>query len=109
SMAVFRQMYDHYRALGDTAVMAVAAMRIGLVHEHRGDLPLALEQYVASARLRANRADTLELAATYTSIGAIFRQTGELNRALGYFEKALHLLRGAGHSRQNATALNNLA
>jgi CHAT domain-containing protein/Flp pilus assembly protein TadD len=71
-------------------------------------LRIAIQKYLASLPLWRTAGDRYEEALTQYSVGFVYAQLGEKQKALDYHNQALPLMRAVGDCAGEATTLNNI-
>jgi CHAT domain-containing protein/tetratricopeptide (TPR) repeat protein len=71
-------------------------------------LSMAIQKYLACLPLWRTAGDRYEEALTQYSIGVVYNDLGEKQKALDYFNQALPLMRAVGDRAGEAMALNNI-
>jgi CHAT domain-containing protein/tetratricopeptide (TPR) repeat protein len=69
---------------------------------------MAIQKYLATLPLWRTAGDRYEEALTLDSIGSVYSNLGEKQKALDYYNQALSLWRAVGDRRGEATTLNNI-
>jgi len=88
--------------------LAGALNNIGFIRKDQGDIPLALEFYHKSLRLREEIADSVGVATSLNNIGFIYKQQGDIPKALTYYHRSLKLREDIGDIGNIAESLNNI-
>ena len=98
-----RHRHDPYSIKG----VGLAHLRIGNFYSKRGDLDLALShaQDSSKALMRVQEKDLFQL---YTLFGTIYRQKGEFDTSMDYFEKCLRLAEKNDDDHRKAVANGNI-
>ena len=112
---LFANLLAEYEARDDANAREIAAIRadllnrLGLLHDHLGNLNEALECYERSLALRREISDRAGEGTTLNNISQIYDARGDYGKALEYLEKSLAIQREIGDRAGEGTTLNNLA
>lgn len=79
---------------------------LGTAQSNMGDLDNALKSFQQAERLFTKKEDLLY---TYSRLGGVAYQKGDLQQALNYHSRELGLAREVGNKSAEATALNNIS
>ena len=83
---------------------------IGIIHNHSGDLPQALEHYLKAAELGREVGDLDLVAGITNDIGLIYGDIGDYDQALHYLRASLDLtVQSGAREEAQALSLNNIA
>ena len=111
ALEVDEQAVRAAREVDEGRLVAMALLGLARTHEARGDLQAALETY--EERLRLVRAfaspDHLAEGVTLHDLGDVRLARGELDEAIGLYERALAHKQHAGHRRDRAASMLALA
>lgn len=106
----FRQALEIYRELGDEAAEATELNNLSVVLGFDlGDYDRALENQLASMRIRERMGDQHGMLQSFNSLGVLYLNLGDAQRAKEYLDRALEGWRDSGMRPRVAATLNNLA
>ena len=95
--------------------LAGALNNIGFIHQHQGDIPLALEYYHKSLKIQEETrlpdgqvSDKKGMAGSYNNIGAIHKNQGDIPLALEYYHKSLKIKEKISDKKGMALSYNNI-
>ena len=88
--------------------MAESYNNIGVIHYQQGNIPLTLEYYGKSLRIREELNDKEGMATSYNNVGVIHRDQGNLSLSLEYYAKSLKIREELNDKRGIALSYNNI-
>lgn len=108
----FFQALRYYEAAKDTAGIMVIHNNLGVVHDRLKDFDQALQYYFKVQdlynKVKSKEGYPFPLPSLYNNIANIYQTKGDIKSALQYYEKSLALAEGAGNTRVQGVALNNI-
>lgn len=108
----FFQALRYYEAAKDTAGIMAIHNNLGVVHDRLKDFDQALQYYFKVQNLynkvKSKEGYPFPLPSLYNNIANIYQTKGDIKSALQYYEKSLALAEGAGNTRVQGVALNNI-
>ncbi len=84
-------LLDLARAKGDTTYQVIALNAQGASLQLRGDLPAALEPYMACLELTEKRKDLRRQAKLHSNIGGLLQEIGDVPEAKRHFDEGIRL------------------
>ncbi|MFZ2905465.1 MAG: tetratricopeptide repeat protein [Cyclobacteriaceae bacterium] len=108
----FFQALRYYEAAKDTAGIMAIHNNLGVVHDRLKDFDQALQYYFKVQdlynKVKSKEGYPFPLPSLYNNIANIYQTKGDIKSALQYYEKSLALAEGAGNTRVQGVALNNI-
>lgn len=89
-------------------ILALANNNFGTIHFYKGNIPLALEYYNKSIKLKEEIGDKKSLVTSLNNLGAIYSHLGKSSLALEQFNRALSILDETDDLFSKAVSLNNI-
>jgi len=108
ALNLFSQSLGASVKIKDTISMAKAYTNMALVHDKKGDIPLALEYNRKAVDLQERIGDESGMALTYNNIGNILMALGDIKQALQYHQSSLKVVEKLGDRKGMATSLGNI-
>jgi CHAT domain-containing protein/Tfp pilus assembly protein PilF len=97
-----------WRALGDSAMVAIAFNSIGGIYYYLGENQKALENFTATLRLKRALGDRRGEAEALNNLGTVYDSFGDKRKALDYYQQSLPYWQAVGDRQSEATLLNNI-
>ena len=88
--------------------LAGAINNIGVIYNHKGDIPKTLEYYNKSLKILEELDEKKGIAVCLNNIGYVYYNKGDISKTLDYYHKSLNLLEDLGDKKEIATSLNNI-
>lgn len=88
--------------------LADALNNIGFSHMNNGNIPIAVEYYYKSLKIREEINDETGIANCYNNLGYIYRRQDELDKALECYTKSKKILDKVGDKNGLGYILNNI-
>ncbi|MDZ7291974.1 MAG: tetratricopeptide repeat protein [candidate division KSB1 bacterium] len=104
--------YEVHEKADTPEIMTIRAdllNRLGLLHDHLGNLDEALGYYEKSRSIRKKLGNRAGEGATLNNIGNIYRARGDYATALDYWQQSLKISREIGDRQGEGTTLNNIS
>lgn len=112
---LFSNLLAEYETHDEANTPEIAAIsgdllnRLGLLHDHLGNLNEALACYEKSLAIRHKIGDRAGEGMMLNNISQIYHARGDYRKALEYLEKSLAIVREIGDRRGEGTTLNNIS
>ena len=88
--------------------LANALNNIGYIYKNQGDIPLALEYYHKSLKIKEDIGNKKGIATSLNNIGYIYKSQGDIPFAMEYYHKSLKIEEELGNKSGIAISLNNI-
>lgn len=109
AIAVQQEVYRLSETLGNNEQMGYATFNMGGCYFVLGDYPRALDAYLSSLGILDDEASQASMIANVSlAVGAIFAETGQLDSARAYFQRALRVGSDYQRVRTRIGTLENL-
>lgn len=105
----YKASYLIEKTLNHTEGEATSLINMGNIEYYRKNYHGALENFFHALKEFIQIGDKNGMAMSYSSVGIIYTQIGEYDKALRYLEKAKELFSGTGNIRKLSRVLNNMA
>ncbi|MGE0076991.1 MAG: hypothetical protein AB7S48_03935 [Bacteroidales bacterium] len=93
SIEMYRNIYNGYLEIGDTAKAADMLMNIGMEYNNIGRYSDALNEELSALKMREDVDDLSNIAKYYQLIGEVYKQLGQKDKWREFFQKADSLAR----------------
>lgn len=104
----YLQSYEIEEQIGNRVGMGESLLQMGNINYYRDELQQSLDNYYQAMLIFKQENDSLRLAGSYNSLGIIYREWNQYDKALSYYKEAIPILEKIGDDRSLSHVLTNL-